>query len=676
MADRLNLLEMEDFPIITNPEEEDTSSRGFRIEGAFQNFFTPREISIQDYSSRFVDFTRETLASTGIGVDRPIDDDDKEDAVAPETGIVRADGGDDPVDDGPAFTGEVSINIDTEGLNAGGNADQINIFDMNTVGFQTPSEFKDIQKKYSDDRSGIFGMDNIGKAAGAASYALGAGLFGSVVASLVTGTEVKNPFGMTTFRPSGGFGVMTDMLHNRQSKALAEVQSAHIAGLDQKGFALTIGSSGLVRAPGKYGYLGNLGPYSNEQLHRIEAFQKGFDPRTFDPRKETGKSIVDEGGVITGGMSFYTANGSFYNGATGQSSAQGSLSDLNNLASATGLSGGLKGKASQALTDVRNGRFKDLHEAIKYYGGNPAGIKTMQDAIKAGLVTSGRGVKLPGGKLPGGTTIAQKIVEQETGKAKDINELKKTAAEKYNITGITSAKALQNEINTRQKKMDELANKYGFSAEGKSYTEVTQTATIEQNKIDTAAAEKAAQQKFQQYHQDSGSEESGANIGAGDDFAQDHFGGSFTGDSQYGALAQGGFVGMAIGGRMAGGMSSGFVDRPPSQVSEEQTVADNVETKMPEGAFVINAAAVEFAGEEDIKKMLNDAQKEAVRRGITIDNSENSAKLIDVAISRGEVTVAPYLAKIIGYDRLNKINNRGKPEVAERLREASSGGFI
>ena len=133
---------------------------------------------------------------------------------------------------------------------------------------------------------------------------------------------------------------------------------------------------------------------------------------------------------------------------------------------------------------------------------------------------------------------------------------------------------------------------------------------------------------------------------------------------------------MAAGGAMAAGMGSGFVDRPPSQVPENQTVADDVETKMPEGAFVINAAAVEFAGEQDIKKMLNDAQKEAVRRGITIDNSKNSAKLIDVAISRGEVTVAPYLAKIIGYDRLNKINNRGKPETTERLQEAAQGGML
>ena len=67
--------------------------------------------------------------------------------------------------------------------------------------------------------------------------------------------------------------------------------------------------------------------------------------------------------------------------------------------------------------------------------------------------------------------------------------------------------------------------------------------------------------------------------------------------------------------------------------------------------------------------MLMDAHKEAIRRGITVDNDGKGAKLIDVALSRGEVKVAPHLAKIIGYDRLNKINNRGKPEVEERIKE-------
>ena len=151
-----------------------------------------------------------------------------------------------------------------------------------------------------------------------------------------------------------------------------------------------------------------------------------------------------------------------------------------------------------------------------------------------------------------------------------------------------------------------------------------------------------------------------------------------------GFRAMGGRVGLQMGG-MAGRMSgqSGFVERPPSQVPEGETVADDVETALPEGSFVINAAAVQFAGEEDIKKMLLDANKEAVRRGITVDKDNNNAKIIDVAISRGEVVVAPHIAKIIGYDRLEKINNRGKRETKKRIKEngqeptgAAEGGLL
>ena len=137
-------------------------------------------------------------------------------------------------------------------------------------------------------------------------------------------------------------------------------------------------------------------------------------------------------------------------------------------------------------------------------------------------------------------------------------------------------------------------------------------------------------------------------------------------------LAAGGRIGMQMGG--AARMASGFVDRPPSQVPEDQTVADNVETSLPEGTFVINAAAVEFAGEEDIRKMLMDAEKEASRRGISQGDGK-TGDIVDVALSRGEVAVAPHLAKIIGYDRLEKINNRGKTEVSRR-QQAAEGGFL
>ena len=149
------------------------------------------------------------------------------------------------------------------------------------------------------------------------------------------------------------------------------------------------------------------------------------------------------------------------------------------------------------------------------------------------------------------------------------------------------------------------------------------------------------------------------------DFADD-YAASYEGVTDFG-FREGGRVGLAMGG--APNMASGFVDRPPEQVPEDQTVADNRPAQLPEGAFVINAAAVEFAGSSDIKDMLLKAHKEAVRRGLTVDKQGNGAKLIDVAISSGEVVVAPHLAKIIGYDRLTKINNRGKAETRERIEE-------
>jgi hypothetical protein len=142
-------------------------------------------------------------------------------------------------------------------------------------------------------------------------------------------------------------------------------------------------------------------------------------------------------------------------------------------------------------------------------------------------------------------------------------------------------------------------------------------------------------------------------------------------------MREGGRIGMQQGG--VAQMPSGFVDRPPEQVPDGQTVADNVPAELPEGTFVINAAAVEFAGSADVKKMIEDAQKEAAKAGAGVDKSVGDGKLIDVAVSRGEVIVAPQIAKIIGYDRLNKINNRGKEEVRRRQQEtqqAATGGFI
>jgi len=117
----------------------------------------------------------------------------------------------------------------------------------------------------------------------------------------------------------------------------------------------------------------------------------------------------------------------------------------------------------------------------------------------------------------------------------------------------------------------------------------------------------------------------------------------------------------------------GFVGAPPEQVAPEDTVADDVPMDVEEGTFILNASAVEFAGSDDIKKMILNAMQEAERQGIDIstgDNKISREETVSLLVSKGEVVVPKLLAEIIGYDRLNKINNRGKKEVEKRQQQA------
>jgi len=165
---------------------------------------------------------------------------------------------------------------------------------------------------------------------------------------------------------------------------------------------------------------------------------------------------------------------------------------------------------------------------------------------------------------------------------------------------------------------------------------------------------------------------------------------SFAGRGEYdfvdeeGGARYGGRIGMQMGGAAPQAAPAGFVERPPSQVSEAATVADDKPMSVPEGTFVINAAAVEIAGEADIAEMLNKAYENyRVRGGKEVMGRTPSKEEVDVAVSRGEVIVPPHIAKIIGYDRLKKINNRGKKETKQRIKEngqgrrgAAGGGFL
>jgi len=182
-------------------------------------------------------------------------------------------------------------------------------------------------------------------------------------------------------------------------------------------------------------------------------------------------------------------------------------------------------------------------------------------------------------------------------------------------------------------------------------------------------------------------EKNQANVAA-QQAAQDYIRGDFQktldsrGFSKMGRLGGNPSGGFNKGGRIgyqAGDVIQGSLQTPqvvggkmPSQVPEQQTIADDQKDSLKEGTFVLNAPAVELAGERDVKNMVMDAFYSAKEKGLPIGRTDNRLyeKNVDVLLSKGEVTIPPELVKIIGLSKLRKLNNRGLREVEIRAAEA------
>ena len=106
----------------------------------------------------------------------------------------------------------------------------------------------------------------------------------------------------------------------------------------------------------------------------------------------------------------------------------------------------------------------------------------------------------------------------------------------------------------------------------------------------------------------------------------------------------------------------GMVDAPGA---DESGVADDVPTKSD--GFVLNAAAVRHAGLKDVNDMIQSAKEYAEQKGIKLNFGKTPTDAEDILVSNGEVVIPDALANIIGYDKLEKINNRGKKETEEKL---------
>jgi hypothetical protein len=131
---------------------------------------------------------------------------------------------------------------------------------------------------------------------------------------------------------------------------------------------------------------------------------------------------------------------------------------------------------------------------------------------------------------------------------------------------------------------------------------------------------------------------------------------------------------------------SGFIEKPASQTSDQEGIADDIPIKLrndqnPEGAtIVMNKPSIDLMGEKNFIKMVKDGLRYLRSRGKQLsDNDDEYIKknFTDVAISSGEAVIQPELANVIGRKRLLALNERGKRRVTEAKRQsASEGGFI
>ena len=81
------------------------------------------------------------------------------------------------------------------------------------------------------------------------------------------------------------------------------------------------------------------------------------------------------------------------------------------------------------------------------------------------------------------------------------------------------------------------------------------------------------------------------------------------------------------------------------------------------GCVLLDSPAAEEAGKQDIQRMISTAVTNLQEKGVDVKFGNPKINIRDrvkLLLSQNEVYIPKVIAKEIGYDRLEKINNRGK----------------
>ena len=615
----------------------------------YTSFFNPESISEQQYLTGGVDFYTQTL---GTGIKSTVTDEDKSEEEEKEDigpNIFKPIGGEgnDKQQIDSEISRQLTSGLDTTKLySASELTPQSFSYDKKTGLVETPytGGTKGQTAKQKADLVGDFFsnfVDNLGAIQGQTLSGVSSPLesFGKAP-TLTSPTGATSAMGIPpaasmAMGPVGaGISVFAN-IGGALNMAQAQQTAARIKAMGGGAF-MEVGGLMSFRNPGSTMYRGTLVGNSQELTEYQEAMQRGFVRGTLQIEKfdSTGKMIED----VKGTKDVVSYEGLV--GSKGGFTETGSWMDL-----AGNTSYGTVAEQTEAYTDAVNENF-GLTGASAI---TKSEIMGLRDQVKTSWsFTKGTHV------TPGSKTY-QDLVRDLASAKKSQQTYRDAATGREDYSNIDSGRFDDNR-GTR--------NKEGGL-------------DIGSNRMEDADADQANRDRGKDDSKGTGDSQTGSRgegVGRGQDGGKSDVGGA-TGTDNSGRegapddLRFGGRVGYQAGGE------AGFAERPefvggnqtqPDKVS----VADDQPRDVQEGSFVINAAAADFAGRDDIEKMLRDAYKKVGDTGQSGVSQE-----VQIAVSKGEVIIPPHIAKIIGYDRLNKINNRGKKEIARR-QEAAGGGFI
>ena len=586
-----------------------------------------RTLTPQEYQTSFVDFYTQTLGRTGVEVEQPDDEkeEDKKEYVAPQ--IITDSGGDDFVSYGQMGQGTKELDIKP-----------IDVIGMKQL--ENINSYSDLLK--SQNQKDIVELDNfdfsfsrpseksLKKSATITGGALmqGMGLLGADLAGSIIGDERKEIDGKTGFRPTGGMGYMYDLNMNNQVKNIAAIRDNLNYNLQENEAADIAGTT------------------------------PSFKPVGFSARVNGQLVSRSPGSINFDGVYDYTAE-----------------------------------------------QMKNLDALIK--GKNPIGYNLQTEQSTGGGVINTQPTR--GYTERGGFATVNGI--SATGLQSDFNDLVDKTISTYNLN--VSKFDSRGNITSQYSKLSEAVRDgltktrnensvFSTRTQGKGLTQnirdsitgfipdrtPTQTETTDTTEVKTTPPDVVAQvdsftgytPPTQSYEYDGGDSDS-SDTGTGGESMSDY------GDADEEPVAMGGRIGMREGGNTTEVVQpAGFI-APDPNATDQQEIADDKPMDAKEGDFIINAPAAEEAGKQDIQRMITTAVTNLQEKGVDVrfgNPKMNIRDRVKLLVSRNEVYIPAIIAKEIGYDRLKKINNRGKREVQRRQEQAQQqpqqgvnlGGFI